>query len=59
MSDNPFHDHLDVCEQCREHPFSLCLVGEQKMKEAVAVLAVSGSLLSPTEARFLLERNKR
>ncbi len=24
-----FHDHLDVCEQCRNHPFSLCPVGEE------------------------------
>lgn len=22
-----FHAHLDVCAQCREHPFALCDVG--------------------------------
>lgn len=22
-----FHTHLDVCKQCREHPFQLCPVG--------------------------------
>lgn len=22
-----FHAHLDACEQCREHPFDLCLIG--------------------------------
>jgi hypothetical protein len=22
--DVKFHDHLEVCEQCREHPFDLC-----------------------------------
>jgi hypothetical protein len=22
-----FHAHLDVCEQCREHPFDLCRTG--------------------------------
>lgn len=22
-----FHDHLDTCAQCREHPFALCGVG--------------------------------
>jgi hypothetical protein len=24
-----FHAHLDVCKQCREHPFALCPVGER------------------------------
>lgn len=23
-----FHDHLDKCEQCREHPFDLCPIGQ-------------------------------
>lgn len=23
-----FHAHLDVCKQCRDHPFALCKVGE-------------------------------
>jgi hypothetical protein len=22
-----FHAHLDVCQRCREHPFSLCAIG--------------------------------
>lgn len=22
-----FHDHLDVCRQCEQHPFDLCTVG--------------------------------
>lgn len=22
-----FHDHLDACRQCREHPFNLCATG--------------------------------
>jgi len=22
-----FHRHLDVCVQCREHPFDLCILG--------------------------------
>jgi len=22
-----FHAHLDVCKQCREHPFNLCVIG--------------------------------
>lgn len=32
-----FHDHLDACEQCREHPFELCPVGEKKLLEACRV----------------------
>lgn len=24
---NAFHDHLDGCEQCREHPMNLCAKG--------------------------------
>ncbi len=24
---NEFHDHLDICKQCREHPMDLCMVG--------------------------------
>lgn len=24
---NPFHKHLDVCEQCFNNPFNLCEVG--------------------------------
>lgn len=24
---NAYHDHLDLCAQCREHPFGLCAIG--------------------------------
>ena len=34
MSANVFHDHLDVCAQCREHPFALCPEGFQTLQEA-------------------------
>lgn len=27
-----FHAHLDECEQCREHPFNLCAVGESLLR---------------------------
>jgi len=30
-----FHAHLDVCEQCREHPFDLCRVGGRLLHEGV------------------------
>ncbi len=39
MSDLPpdiqkFHDHLDVCRQCREHPFDLCPTGATLLRAA-------------------------
>jgi len=27
VSSDPFHQHLEVCAQCREHPFKLCSKG--------------------------------
>lgn len=30
---NEFHDHLDKCRQCREHPFALCLEGTRLLKQ--------------------------
>lgn len=36
MSDNPYHDHLDACEQCRNHPFALCSDGERILRAFVA-----------------------
>jgi hypothetical protein len=32
---NDFHDHLDVCVHCANHPFNLCLKGQQLLIEAV------------------------
>ena len=29
-----FHKHLDVCSQCRNHPFGLCPIGAKLLKEA-------------------------
>lgn len=34
---NIFHDHLDVCKQCREHPFNLCVVGLAAMRSEIAI----------------------
>jgi hypothetical protein len=28
-----FHDHLDVCKQCREHPFGLCPIGAAALQQ--------------------------
>lgn len=33
-----FHAHLDVCEQCREHPFGMCAVGNRLLREAGDVI---------------------
>jgi hypothetical protein len=30
-----FHNHLDECPQCRDHPFDLCPVGEQLLQASV------------------------
>lgn len=30
-----FNDHLDVCEQCRENPFSLCSTGSRALRDSV------------------------
>ena len=35
---NKFHAHLDICEQCRKHPFDLCEVGAKLLKEAAVVV---------------------
>ena len=34
-----FHAHLEVCEQCREHPFGMCAVGNRLLREAGDVIA--------------------
>jgi hypothetical protein len=36
MSDNKFHDHLDVCERCEKQPFNLCPVGDLLIRAEVA-----------------------
>lgn len=28
-----FHEHLDVCKQCEEHPFDLCPTGQKIMAD--------------------------
>ena len=30
-----FYKHLDECEQCRNHPFDLCLTGDKLLIKAV------------------------
>lgn len=31
---NAFHEHLDRCVQCREHPMELCATGARLLKAA-------------------------
>ena len=38
---NIFHDHLDVCKQCHDHPMELCPVGTQVLRLAVESIEVS------------------
>jgi len=32
-----FHEHLDVCKQCRENPFALCPMGAFLLQWATLV----------------------
>jgi hypothetical protein len=32
-----FHSHLDVCEQCRNHPFNLCPTGATLLRNAATL----------------------
>ncbi len=29
-----FYDHLDVCKQCADNPFALCVEGAKLLREA-------------------------
>jgi len=31
-----FHSHLDICDQCRNHPFDLCPTGASLLRAAAA-----------------------
>jgi hypothetical protein len=41
VSSNAFHDHLDVCQQCREHPFELCPKGALTFRETLVNAALN------------------
>lgn len=49
MSDNKFHDHLDVCRQCREHPFDLCPVGAPLLEARAREILQEGVQNVPME----------
>jgi hypothetical protein len=35
MNDNLFHNHLDVCTQCRNNPMLLCPEGSRRLEQQV------------------------
>lgn len=35
IDQNVFHQHLDVCSQCRNNPFALCPEGARTLHQAV------------------------
>jgi hypothetical protein len=37
-STTPYHDHLDVCDWCAEHPFDLCPTGNRTIREEAAMI---------------------
>jgi hypothetical protein len=42
-----FHEHLDECRQCREHPFALCPYGAKALqREALEAAAKLTTQLS-------------
>lgn len=44
-----FHEHLDDCERCREHPFDLCEAGKQLLCHAGEVAAAWLQQIDPKE----------
>lgn len=41
-----FHAHLDLCEQCREHPLDLCEAGARLLTAAGRSVSPTGRLVS-------------
>lgn len=34
-----FHKHLEICQQCNDHPFGLCSIGDGFLRAAFAPLS--------------------
>jgi len=47
MSPDRFHQHLEVCRQCADNPFSLCVGGAKLIEEVAKALPDTGR--PPTE----------
>ena len=56
MPRNPFHEHLDVCTQCRTRPMELCALGAQLLKTTAVrdVLPISCPGCSAPIRKFAL-----
>lgn len=39
VSSNIYHEHLDVCQQCRERPFDMCEIGGAALSAQVRMSA--------------------
>jgi hypothetical protein len=45
-----FHDHLDLCKQCRENPFGLCDDGQNIMSVISFEMSRMPIIMSKTDA---------
>lgn len=46
MSDSAFHDHLDACRQCADHPFALCPIGAELLRKEATSATVFGATVT-------------
>lgn len=46
-----FHAHLDVCRQCREHPFAICPNGYKLLVDAATTAPTFPGMQPPPEKR--------
>lgn len=51
VSENIFHDHLDVCLRCRNQPFNLCPAGALALRQQVQSQPVADSGLGSNPMR--------
>lgn len=54
---NPFHDHLDACERCRENPFNLCPTGDALL--VAAALGPASALSAAADVAQVIDETKR
>jgi hypothetical protein len=49
MTAEPFHDHLDGCEQCRSQPFGLCAEGAKLLAQQAFDFTTRRDVKPPVE----------
>lgn len=47
---DPFHDHLNGCEQCRSQPFGLCPTGAQLLSQQAFDFSTVRDVAPPVES---------